>query len=89
LVKAYHLQLPVTQRTVANKAVKLYLDSNNQLLIRPYRSHTPLLLTAVETLKLANVLIAHYRDIADEARKYNGIDRPGPQKDIPTGFSGM
>ncbi len=56
--------------------LRLFLE-DGKLLIQSSRDQYPMPLDAVATLQLANMLHIYYQEVADEAKKYNGIERKG------------
>jgi hypothetical protein len=72
--KPLHLKTPQAQHTLisTDKSIKIFLDEQQQLLVKPESAPYPYVLDVQTVHALANLLMLSYQDIVREASKYNG-----------------
>jgi hypothetical protein len=75
-----HLQPAKAQRTVmlTDKRLQFYLNDDMQLRLQATKRHVAtVVLSQADTLKLANMLICHYKMICHAAKPYVFISKQG------------
>lgn len=75
--KAIDKQRPVKQRTIVSDGMTFYLDEQNRLLIQSGMVDYPFPLDNQTTLALANLLRIFYDDIAQSAKPFAFVGKPG------------
>jgi len=83
LTKDISKQKPSTRNktTSTDKTLSFYLQDDCQLLLHPRSAPYPYVLSKLDVLSLANLLICNYKDIVAVAKPYAFIAKAGHQKE--------
>lgn len=83
LTKDISKQKPSTRNkiTSTDKTLSFYLQDDCQLLLHPRSAPHPYVISKLDVLSLANLLICNYKDIVAAAKPYAFIAKAGHQKE--------